>query len=520
MDIGAPESAPERPVDHRDDGTAAASTFAGILAGAMTPAERSAPKPKPKESDASGGNAAGSATGATANAGAANDATSRVQRDLSRLAPQFRGPLERLIQRMQSEFGRQVSVVETTRDQARQDALFAQGRTTPGPVVTWTKSSLHLTGLAADVVIDGTYGDPKAYEQLAQVAREEGLRTLGPMDPGHVEFAATGGARAHVVAANIAGAGTAPGASAQIATVAAVAQVAQVAQVAEVAQVARVATVAAPALPGGIQGEGSGVADGTSGDSSARGAGALDANGSAPSARGTAWATHATAPATQPPAAMNAAAEAGATDPDKSGHKSEGAEPGRHESASGNGSHRTDVTSALLSGAPSTASTNALRHVGALGGADVAERIARVLQLQSDGASRPLSHVVLRLDDGDGNPDLIRVGVRGSGVDATLALRDPAVAGRLEAQIGELHQALGRHGLTGESLQVQLLASEALDAVRLGGRLVAPSASGGATLGQRQEHQPPSGHTPPRDQRGGNNSQSQQRPRHPFTRDS
>lgn len=31
----------------------------------------------------------------------------------------------------------------TYRAQAEQDALYAQGRTTPGAIVTWTKSSLH-----------------------------------------------------------------------------------------------------------------------------------------------------------------------------------------------------------------------------------------------------------------------------------------------------------------------------------------------------------------------------------------
>jgi len=36
------------------------------------------------------------------------------------------------------------SVVQGVRTQAEQDALYAQGRTTKGPVVTWTRKSNHL----------------------------------------------------------------------------------------------------------------------------------------------------------------------------------------------------------------------------------------------------------------------------------------------------------------------------------------------------------------------------------------
>ena len=43
-------------------------------------------------------------------------------------------------------------VIEGLRTQARQDELWAQGRTKPGPVVTWTKdASSHGTGHAVDI---------------------------------------------------------------------------------------------------------------------------------------------------------------------------------------------------------------------------------------------------------------------------------------------------------------------------------------------------------------------------------
>jgi peptidoglycan L-alanyl-D-glutamate endopeptidase CwlK len=41
----------------------------------------------------------------------------------------------------------------TRRISGEQAALYAQGRTTPGPIVTWTLNSKHLTGDAFDFVI-------------------------------------------------------------------------------------------------------------------------------------------------------------------------------------------------------------------------------------------------------------------------------------------------------------------------------------------------------------------------------
>ena len=41
----------------------------------------------------------------------------------------------------------------TRRSQAEQEALYEQGRSKPGPIVTWTLKSKHLTGEAFDFVI-------------------------------------------------------------------------------------------------------------------------------------------------------------------------------------------------------------------------------------------------------------------------------------------------------------------------------------------------------------------------------
>ncbi len=43
-------------------------------------------------------------------------------------------------------------VSEGLRTRARQAELYAKGRTTPGPKVTWTMNSKHITGDAVDLV--------------------------------------------------------------------------------------------------------------------------------------------------------------------------------------------------------------------------------------------------------------------------------------------------------------------------------------------------------------------------------
>lgn len=43
-------------------------------------------------------------------------------------------------------------VLEGVRSQARQDELYAQGRTKPGPIVTWVKVGTHTNGTAVDLV--------------------------------------------------------------------------------------------------------------------------------------------------------------------------------------------------------------------------------------------------------------------------------------------------------------------------------------------------------------------------------
>ena len=64
--------------------------------------------------------------------------TSRAR--LAGVHPRLVAVVERAIQITGQDF----TVLEGVRTQARQLELYAQGRTTPGPVVTWTKTSNHF----------------------------------------------------------------------------------------------------------------------------------------------------------------------------------------------------------------------------------------------------------------------------------------------------------------------------------------------------------------------------------------
>ena len=221
-------------------------------------------------------------------AAAAAAGTAHPVRDLDTVDPELRDRLERVVKRMRDEFGIEVDVTEGYRSQARQDVLHAQGRSAPGPVVTWTRNSKHTLGRAVDVTVNGGYSDMRGFAILQRTAREEGLHTLGMRDPGHLELPASvaGSSRpplSGAVAGAMMGAGgldlaalaqLASDAGARVDSVhvdadpapqaaaarptpqpaapapqAGVARVAAVAQVAQVANVARVARVAAPGAP-------------------------------------------------------------------------------------------------------------------------------------------------------------------------------------------------------------------------------------------------------------------------------
>lgn len=74
-------------------------------------------------------------------------------------------------------------ITQGVRTQEEQDALYAQGRTKPGQIVTWTRKSRHITGHAVDVValVNGKISwEIPYYRQIADTVKEVAVQ-LGIM---------------------------------------------------------------------------------------------------------------------------------------------------------------------------------------------------------------------------------------------------------------------------------------------------------------------------------------------------
>lgn len=109
-----------------------------------------------------------------------------VSRKVSDLVPAMREKAKEFAVRMAEE-GIPFMFTCTSRSQEEQDALYQQGRTKPGKIVTWTKHSLHTQRVAFDIAIlrDGqptwdikvdVDGDAIAdYLEAGQIGEEIGL---------------------------------------------------------------------------------------------------------------------------------------------------------------------------------------------------------------------------------------------------------------------------------------------------------------------------------------------------------
>lgn len=91
--------------------------------------------------------------------------------------------------------GADVGVVSGKRSQLEQERLYAQGRTTPGPIVTWTRTSAHTTGRAVDLAFRnrGAFDwdvPARAWDILGRIGAAYGLKrtALSKGDLGHFEL--------------------------------------------------------------------------------------------------------------------------------------------------------------------------------------------------------------------------------------------------------------------------------------------------------------------------------------------
>lgn len=313
-----------------------------------------------------------------------------ADRTMTRLDPDFRVRLERVVERLQTEHGIDARFLEGFRPQLRQEHLYAQGRTAPGPVVTWTRNSTHTQGRAADLKLEG---GAESYRILHQVAAEEGLRTLGMKDPGHVELPRTDGG---VAGRSGGGTSTFPASVAAGATTAAN-NPGVVAGPQGVARVARVAQVAAPARPG----------------------------------------------VSRTPAARTTGYPEGADAVSTAARKTDGAAEGTGalgvEAAEFRGDMRATAPLPELGLAPMRAPVTP----GA--GMATVDRVAALEELRDSAPLGPMRRIDLR--DADGQGTRVRIEMRGDVVQTEIRTPDGELAQRLEPASRELEGALERHGL-------------------------------------------------------------------------
>lgn len=356
---------------------------------------------------------------------ASNDPTTKVIDSTSALDPELQAKLARVMTRMKEETGLDVNVTETYRSQERQNALFAQGRETPGQVVTWTQSSKHTQGRAVDVTLGGGAG-MDAYATLQRIAGEEGLRTLGAKDPGHLELA---GAGRPLHAAAFASNSTSltpkepadafgPGqmTDARLMQLSQVAQVAEVSQVAapKVAEVAQVARVETPSLAKVGQQQ---------------------------------------APQNVEVVAVDAKGSSRETSADTSDKNSRG------DSGNGKGEQGRGY-SALAAAVAMRESASQLPAPAITAGQAVsaADRTAQIIAAYQDAPARPLSQITMNVDSGNGITDRVQIAMRGSSLNAAIDTGDARGAEAMKLRADELVKALNKDGIDVESLRVRAAA--------------------------------------------------------------
>lgn len=101
----------------------------------------------------------------------------RSEKNLATVQPVLQKIGRELLRRLAAE-GLTFKVIQGRRTQAEQDALYAKGRTAPGPKVTWTRNSRHLTGRAIDLALfqgKNVVWESKHYTRAGEIGEELGL---------------------------------------------------------------------------------------------------------------------------------------------------------------------------------------------------------------------------------------------------------------------------------------------------------------------------------------------------------
>jgi peptidoglycan L-alanyl-D-glutamate endopeptidase CwlK len=101
----------------------------------------------------------------------------RSEKNLATVEPRLQKLGRELLRRLAAE-GLTFKVIQGRRTPAEQAALYAKGRTAPGPKVTWTLKSRHLTGRAIDLALfqgKNVVWESKHYTRAGEIGEELGL---------------------------------------------------------------------------------------------------------------------------------------------------------------------------------------------------------------------------------------------------------------------------------------------------------------------------------------------------------
>lgn len=101
----------------------------------------------------------------------------RSEKNLATVQPELAKLGRELLRRLAAE-GLTFKVTSGNRTKEEQAALYAQGRTAPGPRVTWTMKSRHIGGRAIDLTLfsgKNPVWESRHYDRAGEVGKELGL---------------------------------------------------------------------------------------------------------------------------------------------------------------------------------------------------------------------------------------------------------------------------------------------------------------------------------------------------------
>nr|DAH16023.1 MAG TPA: L-Ala-D-Glu peptidase-like protein [Caudoviricetes sp.] len=115
---------------------------------------------------------------------------SKTCREINELTPTAQRAC-RLFLKKCEEAGLNIFITETYRSQERQNELYAQGRTEPGKIVTWTLNSRHTSRRAWDIAVNGpVLYDMSVIRKAGEIGKQLGITWGGiwsPPDYAHFE---------------------------------------------------------------------------------------------------------------------------------------------------------------------------------------------------------------------------------------------------------------------------------------------------------------------------------------------